>query len=177
MIDGNEYDFRRTYKAKWKWPREKFANAGRKLKIGEITSLPYQITPQHAAMLLWCNGGVPAKNIYSSKKHYFEVREFLGFGTNWDLTDTILRFRDCLPRYSVPVALLDDGGLGDLAFLLTFPGCRDERENKVWYFTWFHEGDPEDPNDPRMLIEVAPTLKQFVDGLRESPLKNRTPPG
>ena len=61
--------------------------------------------------------------------------------------------------------------LGDTALLLTFP--YDEiglgRENKVWHYTWDHERYPENPDDPKMLTEVAATIKKLVDRLKSKP--------
>lgn len=170
-IAGNEYQFRRSFKQKWKWPTLSFTEQGTRLKIGTVCDLLYEISPQHAAMLLWKNGGVPGSSWYENKDVCIEVHRFLGIQTGefWELTDTILRYRDFLPRFSIPVALVEEP-LGDTAFLLNFPG-RDER---LWLYTWNHETIPEDPDDPTRLHEVAPTLKKFVDKLRATHRGSRT---
>jgi len=170
MIGGNYASFTRKYKKQWKWPAKKFEGAGRKLKPDDVQSLPYNVNEQHAALLLWCNGGTPLNKWYHPKDEAYEIEYFFGIDSDHDLSLAILRYRDNLPRYSIPLASVNDD-LGDTGLLLTFPfdPAGMGRENKVWYYTWYDEEDAEDPNDPEMLAEVSGTIKKLVDKLRADP--------
>ncbi len=123
MISGNWQSFKSTYKTKWKWPTEKFGDAGERVKLADVFDLPYNIIDQHAAMLLWCNGGAPRNRWGHTKSFAFEINRFLSIGVSSDLSQTILWARNYIPRFSVPLAYVENV-MGDIAFFLTFP--RDE---------------------------------------------------
>lgn len=56
-IAGNEYEFSKTYKKTYQWPDLKLLKSGPKLKLDTILDLPFEISEEHAAMLMWQNGG------------------------------------------------------------------------------------------------------------------------
>ena len=119
-IAGNLFEFKRTFKTKWAWPKLKFNGGGPKLKFKDIEELPFDIAEEHAAMLLWQNGGSPERHWFCSKGHAIEIRCFFGIGSDNDLQSALLQYRHELPRFSVPVAIAENN-MGDTSLLLTFP--------------------------------------------------------
>lgn len=173
VIAGNEFQFRKIYRSKWKWPKQKFSDRGPKLSLAQVCGLDFEVLPEHAAMLLWQNGGEPDNRWLVVKDQVHEIDRFLGVGTEFDIKHYMFSFRHQLPRYSVPLALVSNW-LGDLSFLLTFPIDYADlgREKKIWYYTWYHEQMPQTPDDIDNLTPVADTIAKLIGKLKPEP-----PPG
>lgn len=167
-IAGSLYDFRRNYKKKWTWPKLKFHGGGPKLKFSAIEDLPYEISEEHAALLLWQNGGAPESPWFSSKGYACKIKRFFGIGGDDDLTQYLLAHYNDLPRYSIPIATIENY-MGDTSLLLTYPCdyCNPGkgREKKVWFYTWFHEEPPKDSEleSPDL---VATSISQLIKKLK-----------
>ncbi|MEM1228722.1 MAG: hypothetical protein AAGJ40_23805 [Planctomycetota bacterium] len=170
-IAGNLAQFKKSYKKKWLWPKMRFSESGPKLKIQDISSLPFYVSDQHAAFLLWRNGGVPEMKWYAAKQFAFEIDFFYGIGSDYDLQEYLLVFRNDLPRFAVPIAVVSNY-LGDPSLLLTFPhdyrNLGHGRDTKVWFYTWGHE-EVASEDQLRSLELVAPSIKGLISRLKEKP--------
>jgi hypothetical protein len=173
-IAGSHYEFKRSYKKKWAWPKMKFSGGGPKINFKDIEELPFDISDEHAAMLLWQNGGSPIHQWCCSKGYALQIRCFFGIRADNDLQSALLKYRNELPRFAIPIAIAENG-LGDTSLLLTFPvDFRDPgrgREKKVWFYTWFHEEVPRD-NELDDTILVAKSILALIKGLKETPPKS-----
>jgi hypothetical protein len=167
VIPTSRANMTRKPTKKQPWPRAEFHWTGPKLKATDLKKLGFAISRQYAEFLLWRNGGTPINRGFAIGKKQYRIDHFLGIGTDWDLVPHLLRFRNELPRWSVPIAEVDND-LGDLAFLLVFPihPFDDTFDNEaVWYYTWFHEEYPKRPDDKRSIVKVADSLRDLVHGL------------
>jgi hypothetical protein len=149
------------------WPRMEFRSTGTKLQQKDPRIRGLGLSEEHIEFLLWRNGGIPQHRGFSLGRQDMQIKRFLGIGTEWDLVDSILEFRNVIPRWSVPIAEVENG-LGDFAFLLVFPFHPIEKtfdEPGVWYYTWFHEEYPKNPDDKRSIKRVADSIRDLVHGL------------
>lgn len=155
----------------------KFIGSGPKLKIGQIEDLPFEIADEHAAFLLWKNGGRPTNPWFTRKGKTLKIRHFYGLDSEYDLRDAMLEHRFILPRFSVPIARVESND-HDVCLLLSFPFDGRQgfavptkgREKKVW-FHWVFEDDL--PEDDKLddLVLVSHSIEALVHALKPEPPK------
>ena len=176
-IRGSDAEFKLTHKTRFRWPAIKMTSTGPKLKLNDFSSLPFDIADEHAAFLLRNNGGVPDNAWYTRKGETLQIIHFYGIGSEHDLCDAMLEFRDIMPRFSVPVARLESYD-HDVALLITFPfDARKHfreptkgREKKIWFFWNFEREIPEDDKMDDLKL-ASHSLSALVKALRPEPPK------
>lgn len=174
-IRGSLWEFKRSYKTQYSWPKLNLSCSGPKLKIDDLERLPFDISDEHAAFLLWKNGGEPENTWYTRKGQSLQIRWFYGIGSEHDLRDAILEHRDILPRFSVPVARVESYD-HDVSLLLTFPfdgrkGFREPtkgREKKIWFHWIFEDNLPEDSKLDDVVL-AAHSLTALTNALKPEP--------
>lgn len=156
-------------KKKRRQPAWKSVQFKRKRKPASETvlgSYPVDLTDGLYDFLSWQNGGVPVKPCFRMDcpevgETVGIVEQLYGVGTrDEDIAEAILRYRDDLPRWSVPIGRADDE-----SFLLTF--AYGDRLGEVWYRIWLHDGDMEshERDDLSEDCFVAKSLDTFFAGL------------
>lgn len=153
------------------FPRATFESVGPKLtarRISEIAGL-MELPQGYERFLMWRNGGRPRKCYFdwshprdgavtSRLDRLLEVNPDAR-GT-MDCIDCILRFRNWLPRWSVPIGSVDED-----SFLLTFH-WGDPRIDEVWLKRWYHE-DPDASGPEEDVYHIADSLPEFLAMLHD----------
>lgn len=153
------------------FPRATFESVGPKLtarRISEIAGL-MELPPGYERFLMWRNGGRPRKCYFdwthprdgavtSRLDQLLEVNPDAR-GT-MDCIDCILRFRNWLPRWSIPIGSVDED-----SFLLTFH-WGDPRIDEVWLKRWYHE-DPDASGPEEDVYHIADSIPEFLAMLHD----------
>lgn len=151
-------------------PRLKFEHAGKPLTTAELNywASELRLTEEHQKLLKKSNGGRPDQEYFRWQRPQDELEvmcldRFFGFDSSpfgpersIDCLGIMVRFRDYLPRYSVPVAALSSDDL-----LITFH--LGPRAGQIWLFYSPHHVDVDDPEDG--IAFVANSLNEFLNML------------
>jgi len=163
-----------------------FRHTGAKITTGQLSELAFlmNLPRELKRFLMWRNGGTPERRHFTWQHpdrgpESSRVDRFFGLDAgpfdarrNNDMVWAILRFRDWLPRWSIPIAFVDED-----SFLVTFP-MGDGREDQIWLKEWCHDG-PDIHADPDAdCYFVAPSAPEFVTMLdAEKPGERDGSPG
>ena len=158
------------------WPKLKFNGSAPKLTKSKIEALPVFVPDDVADFLLRYNGGCPERNAFpypfqypfylgpekiSTVEFFYGIR---GRTNRWPaddlVNDGILSNRNELPRWSIPIARVDEE-----SFLLVFEN--GPFAGGVWYFIWIHDHPDDNPEiDPRgALAKVSDSVPEFLNSL------------
>lgn len=148
-------------------PRLQFENSGEPLTTAELRywASELRLTDEHQKLLKKSNGGRPDKAYFRWKNiddeltvshlEYFFGLDNRPFGParEIDCLGILLRFRDYLPRFAIPVAAL----FGD-DLLITFHA--GPRAGQIWYFYSPFFAQVDNPEDG--IVHVADSLVEFL---------------
>lgn len=154
-------------------PRIPFRFGGPKPTARQLSEFRFllDLPEEYLRFLKWRIGGTPALTYFTwthpaDGSIISRVDQFFGFDPGGvdarRSTDTIwaiLRFRHWLPRWSIPVAFVDEH-----SFLVTFP--RGDREDQAWLKRWCHDAPDDDASPEEDCYFVAASVPRLVAMLR-----------
>ena len=156
-------------------PRLNFRNALPKLTNKQMAQIGYilDLPNEYQRFLQWRNGGIPDHRYFNwdhpqQGSIQSRVERFFGIALgSFDIarpSDTIwaiLRFRHWLPRWSIPIAFVDED-----SFLITF--TEGARLDQVWLKYWCHDA-PDDDTDPESdCFLIAHSVPELVTHLHDA---------
>lgn len=148
-----------------------FRNSGPKLDKAKLAAMPVWLPEEYRDFLLAHNGGIPEKNSFrypfkgkesiSSIDFFYSIKPgSTSYPYDNLIYDGFLGHRNDLPRWSIPIARVDED-----SFILLFEN--GPYRDGVWYFIWIHDDPDSEPyvECRGAIAKVADSIPEFLQQL------------